>query len=101
VWGEGTVTLNVSQRGPGLFGNWSSMFPRAPFNVSGTLSGTMTGTPFILFLRPATPTVCGPDETLTGTLAVSATVSGDQISGPFTILDCSGVLSGQVKVSRQ
>ena len=101
VTGDGTITLNVSQRGPGLFGNWSSTFPRAPFNVSGTLSGTLTGTPFTLFLRPATPIVCGPDETLTGTLAVNATVSGDQISGPFTILNCAGVLSGQVLVSRQ
>ena len=101
AWGDGAITLNVSQRGPGLFGNWSSTFPRAPFNVSGTLSGTMTGTPFILFLRPATPIVCGPDETLTGTLAVTATVNSDQISGPFTILNCAGVLSGHVLVSRR
>ncbi len=101
VSGDGTITLNLSQRGPGLFGSWSSAFPRPPFNVSGSLSGTMTGTPFILFLRPATPIVCGPEETLTGTLAVSATISGDQISGPFTILNCAGVLSGHVRVSKQ
>ena len=101
VSGDGTLTLSVSQHGPGLFGNWSSTFPRAPFNVTGTLSGTMTSTPFILFLRPATPIVCGPNETLTGTLAVTATVNGDQMSGPFTILNCSGVLNGQVTVTKQ
>ncbi len=101
VSGEGTITLNVSQQGPGLLGTWSAAFPRAPFNLSGTLSGTLTATPFILFLRPATPIVCGFDETLAGTLTVNATLGVDRISGPFTILDCSGVLSGHVEVGKR
>ena len=99
--GDGALTLKVSQMGPGLFGNWASVYPDPAFNQSGSFSGTITGSPFILFLRPAVPIVCSPGVTLTGTLAVSATVSGDRISGPFTILTCTGAIGGTIEVNRR
>jgi hypothetical protein len=101
VAGPGLLALSASQRGPGLFGTWAATFPDAAFNQSGTFSGTIIGMPFVLFLRPAAPIVCGPDTTLSGTLTVNTTLSGNRMSGPFTILSCGGVISGNVDVSRR
>ena len=101
VAGEGALTLSVSQRGPGIFGQWTSAYAEAASNQSGTFSGTITAVPFVLFLRPSVPIACGPDQTLSGTLTVNTTLTDDRISGPFTILNCTGVISGSVDVTRQ
>lgn len=99
--GEGTLSLVVSQRGPGILGQWTAAYADASAGQSGTFSGTITGMPFTLFLRPSVPRVCGGNQTLNGTLAVVASVANDRITGPFTILDCSGVISGSIDLSRK
>jgi hypothetical protein len=99
--GDGALTLSVSQRGPGLFGQWTSEYPDPAFNQQGSFSATITGAPFVMFLRPTAPIVCSADRTLTGTLTVNTTLSADRLSGPFTILHCAGVLTGRVEVSRR
>jgi hypothetical protein len=99
--GEGTLSLVVSQRGPGIFGQWAAAYADASAGQSGTFSATITGTPFTLFLRPSVPTACGGNQTLNGTLAVVASVANDRMTGPFTILDCSGVISGSIELSRR
>lgn len=99
--GEGTMRLTIGQRGPGLSGTWASTFPDGSFNRSGSFSGTMVGSPFVLFLRPSLPIVCSPDVTLTGTLAMTTTVNGDKLIGSYTVLNCSGVMTGTVDVERQ
>ena len=99
--GAGTIRLTIGQRGPGLSGTWASTFADGSFNRSGSFSGTMIGSPFVLFLRPSLPIVCSPDETLTGTLAMTTRVDGDRITGSYTIFNCSGVITGTVEVTRQ
>ncbi len=99
--GSGTITLTIGQRGPGLVGTWSSTFADVSFNRSGSFSGTMVGSPFVLFLRPSIPIACGGDVTLNGTLAMSTTIAGDRMTGTYTVLNCSGVITGTVDVARE
>jgi hypothetical protein len=101
VAGAGTIRLTIGQRGPGLSGTWASTFADEAFNRSGSFSGTMVGSPFVLFLRPSLPIVCSPDVTLTGTLAMTTRVDGDRITGTYTIFNCSGVITGSVEAGRQ
>ena len=101
VAGAGTIRLAIRQRGPGLSGSWASTFAEGSFDRSGSFSGTMVSSPFVLFLRPSLPIACSPDVTLTGTLAMTTTLSGDRITGTYTVLNCSGVITGNVDASRQ
>jgi hypothetical protein len=99
--GAGTIRMSIGQRGPGLSGAWASAFADASLNRDGSFSGTMIGSPFVLFLRPFVPIVCSPDVTLTGTMAMTTTVNGDRLTGNYTVLNCSGVITGTVDVQRQ
>jgi hypothetical protein len=99
--GSGTMTLTIGQRGAGVLGTWSSTFADGSFNRSGSFSGTVVGSPFVLFLRPSVPIVCGGDVTLTGTLALSTTVAGDRMTGTYTVLNCSGVITGTIDIARE
>jgi len=99
--GAGTIRMSIGQRGAGLSGTWASTFSDASLNRSGSFSGTMIGAPFVLFLRPSVPIVCSPDLTLTGTMAMTTTMTGDKLTGSYTVLNCSGVITGTVDVERQ
>jgi hypothetical protein len=101
VSGAGTIRMSIEQRGRGLSGAWASTFADVTLNRSGTFSGTMVGAPFVLFLRPSVPIVCSPDLMLTGTMAMTTAVSGDRLTGSYTVLNCSGVITGTVEVERQ
>jgi hypothetical protein len=65
------------------------------------LSGSLSGAAISLFLAPAAPLVCSPGVTLSGTLAVSGTVTGDRLTGRYVILTCDGATGGTIDVTKQ
>ncbi len=98
--GNGALSLTITQTGPGISGAWASTFGDTSFNRSGSLSGTITGSPIVLFLTPTIPIAC-PTGSLTGTLSLSTTVQGNRLTGTYTVLTCSGVNTGSVAVERR
>jgi hypothetical protein len=100
VAGQGSLVLELRQTGMAVSGTWSADFSGAAHDASGTVGGTLTGAAVSLFLSPGTPLVCGPGASLSGTLALDASVSGRRLSGTFVVFACEGVDSGRVEVTR-
>jgi hypothetical protein len=98
---HGRATLAIAQSGAAVTGTWSADFDGATFDARGSIGGTVTATSLSLFLTPDVPHDCGSGETLTGTLALTASVRGDRLTGSYLGFACEGVESGEMDLMRQ
>lgn len=78
--GPATLQFTLSQSGSSLTGTWTSKFPPAANPVTGTLTGTFSGSTVNLVL------VVGSSSCQE---AVTGTVSGSTMTGMYTY-DCGG-----------
>jgi hypothetical protein len=97
----GTTTLQLVQSGAGVTGTWSADLEGTTFDQSGTVSGTVTASTVALFLQPGSPLVCGSAATLSGTLTVNGSLSGDRLSGDYVVFGCDAASTGRIDVQRQ
>jgi hypothetical protein len=97
---EGTTVWQLTQTGSGVSGTWSADFAGAAKDVGGLAGGTVIGSSVSLFLTPSEPIACGSGITLSGTLSVDATVSGDRLTGTYLVFTCDSVETGNVDVRR-
>jgi hypothetical protein len=99
--GSGTIALTVSQVQVGIAGRWAARFVSPPLEREGTLSGVANASAVSLFLTPSDPLTCPSGVVLSGTLSLTATVSGDHMVGTYTVLTCGGAASGTMDATRQ
>jgi hypothetical protein len=97
----GTTTWQLTQSGAGVTGTWSADLEGQAFDQSGTVSGTVTASTASLFLQPGSPVVCGSGATLSGTLAMNGSLSGDRLTGDYVVLTCGVADTGRIEVNRQ
>lgn len=100
VAGQGSLVLELRQTGLAVSGTWSADYAGTANDASGSVGGTQTGAAVSLFLSPGAPLVCGPGVSLSGTLALDASVTGGRLSGTFVVFACEGVDGGRVEVTR-
>jgi hypothetical protein len=98
--GDGTVVLRMTQTGVAATGTWTASFAGGASGMTGSIGGTLSGPSAALFLTPADPLVCGGGLTLSGTFALTATVTGDRLSGSFVAFTCDGADTGDLDVTR-
>ena len=99
--GTGTLTLVLSQSGPGVSGTFVVTSNTAALVSSGTAGGTANGAALSLFLTPSAPLVCSPTLTLTGTVGASLTIAGRRMTGQYFVTSCGGGRAGTVDVTLQ
>jgi hypothetical protein len=97
----GTTTLRLTQAGAGVTGTWSADLEGPAFDQSGTVSGTVTASTVSLFLQPGSPLVCSPGATLSGTLTMNGSLSGDRLTGDYIVFSCEAASTGRIDVQRQ
>ena len=93
VAGAGTARVTMASNGNSLSGTWSSTFSNASYNNSGSTSGTISGSSLSMTLAPSNPQACP--------LAVTATQSGNQITGTYATMSCSVTDSGSFNLTKQ
>ena len=86
-----TVRVTVAQNGSSLTGTWS--ISAAVQTNSGSLSGSVTGSSLSITLTPSVPTSC-PYQ-------LTATVTGNTITGTYASFNCTVAVSGSLTVTRQ
>ena len=96
---RGSVTLHMNQTESGVSGTWAVDFDGASGDRSGSVGGTVIGVDVTLFLTPAAPLDCA-GVTLSGTLTVDASMSGDRLTGTYLGFTCDGVDTGTLDVTR-
>ena len=99
--GTGTLTMVLTQSGPGVSGTFVVSSSTAALVASGAAGGTANGAALSLFLTPSAPLVCSPTLTLTGTLGASLTVAGRRMTGQYFVAGCGGGRAGTVDVTLQ
>jgi len=98
--GTGTTSWTMAQRGQGLTGTWSATFSVGGVMTGGSLGGATEGAQVSIFLTPETPLVCSPSTTLSGTLGVTATLSGNRLQGTYVVLTCTGATNGTIDLRK-
>ena len=98
--GAGTATLVMSQTGQGVSGTWSAAFANGATTIGGSLGGSTAGALVSLFLTPTSPIVCPSSATLSGTLSMTATRSGNRLNGTYVVLTCTGATDGTIDLTR-
>lgn len=96
-----TITLEMTQSGAGVTGTWSAVADGLASPETGSLGGTLVGSTASLSLTPSSPVVCGPDVTLSGTLALTGTLAGDRLGGNYIVFLCDGAATGRIEVVRE
>ena len=89
--GAGTARVTIAQSGSSLTGTWS--FTAGGDTNSGSLSGSVTGSSLSVTLTPSVPTSCP--------FQVTATVSGNTITGTYAAFNCTVAISGSINLTRQ
>jgi hypothetical protein len=97
----GTIALQLAQSGSGVTGSWSADFEATTFDQAGTVGGTMTASTVSLFLRPASPVVCDSGATLSGTLTMNGSLTGDRLTGDYVALTCDAIATGRIEARRE
>ncbi len=97
----GSTTWQLSQNGPAVTGTWSVNFAGPTPDASGSVGGTVVGTTASLFLTPASEIVCPGGMTLSGIMTITATLSGERMTGSHVTFTCDSVDTGAVDVRRQ
>ena len=86
----------IAQSGTSLSGTWSTTFTNAGNNsatLSGTLTGSISGSSVSMSLVPSAPTSC--------TIPMTATVSGNSMSGTYVSANCSVPDSGSINLTEE
>ena len=96
----GTITLHMTQSGAGVTGTWTTDLDGLALDQTGSIGGTLTGSTLALFLNPTTPLVCGSGTTLSGTLAMTGSLTGDRLTGGYVVFACDRVDTGRIEVTR-
>jgi hypothetical protein len=79
--GPATLQYTLSQSGSTLSGTWSSKFPAAANPVTGTLTGTLSGSTVTLILAI---------DNSSCQESVTATASGSTMTGTYSDDNCGG-----------
>ena len=96
----GTITLLLTQSGAGVTGTWAADLDGLAFDQTGSTGGTVTGSTVSLFLTPETPLTCASGATLSGTLAMNGSFTGDRLTGEYVVFACDSVATGRIDVTR-
>lgn len=99
--GTGTLTLVLTQSGPGVSGTFVVASSTAALVSGGTAGGTANGAALSLFLTPSAPLVCSPTLTLTGTIGASLTTAARRMTGQYFVTGCGGGRAGTIDVTLQ
>ena len=99
--GSGTARLILAQTGAGVSGTFTTTFTNAALNQAGSVSGTAAGSSASVFLTPGSGIVCPPGVTLSGSMGASLTATSGKLSGSYSVLGCSGAVTGTLELSRQ
>ena len=91
--GRGSVRMTIQQNGSSLSGTWSATFSNSSYNNGGTATGTVNGSAISAVLYGPNSSVCP--------FAVTATWSGNRITGTYAAYSCSQAITGSIDVSRQ
>ncbi len=91
VAGVGQGNLAISQSGNQFTGSWQISFYSGV--NSGSLQGTASGNSVNVQLYPSDPTGCP--------FNVTATRSGNTMTGNYAAFDCTGSVSGTLSVARR
>jgi len=95
--GSGTARLVLTQSGAGVSGTFTTTFANSALDRAGTVSGTATANAASVFLTPSAPLSCG----LSGTLGTTLSLSGTKLTGSYSVLACSGAVTGTFDLTRQ
>jgi len=93
VGGHGTVRATVRQDGNQVTGTWAATFTDPRGNNGGSLSGTVNGSAVSL-------TLYGPNEGVCP-FRVTATWSGDRLTGTYAAFSCTTAITGSLDLRRQ
>lgn len=98
VSGSGAARLVLEQRAASISGTFTTTFGGV-VSREGAVSGSANGPIATLFFMPPTLLVCGPGVTLSGTLAITLTLSGSRLAGTYSGFTCGGALSGTLDLT--
>jgi hypothetical protein len=90
VAGSGSARVDFAGTNSNLTGTWSVTGPSGP--DSGTLNGAVNGSAVTLTLTPSVPVNCP--------YAVTATMSGTQLTGTYAATNCSQAVSGGLSLTK-
>jgi hypothetical protein len=87
----GNIRLTMVQASASLSGTWVSTSTNT--TSGGMLSGSVNGTSVLATLTPSTSASCP--------LSVTATVTGTQMSGTYTAVNCTAAVTGSITLTKQ
>ena len=90
--GPATALLTITQVGTSLTGTWSVDATSFAGANGGSLFGIVNGSNVSIELRPS--------DTLTCSFSVTATASGNTITGTYVTFNCTVVLSDTISLTR-
>ena len=96
----GTITMQLTQSGAGVTGTWTADLGGLEFDQSGSAGGTVAGSTVSLFLSPEAPLTCASGTTLSGTLALNGSVTGDRLVGDSVVFACNSAVTGRIDMTR-
>jgi hypothetical protein len=97
----GTARLLLTQTGSGIAGSFTTTYPDARQNRSGTAGGTVVSNVVTMALTPSGPLQCAGGITLSGTLSATLTLVADRLTGTYSGLTCGGAVGGTVDLGRE
>ena len=93
AYGAGSVRLTFNQSGGPLTGTWSATFANGVLTNTGSLSGSMNGSDISAVLTPTDPLACPYN--------VTATRTGNTITGTYAAFNCTASVTGSVNVTKE
>jgi hypothetical protein len=92
--GPGSVRITFNQSGgPTLSGTWSASFANGALTNGGSFTGSMTGSNISAILTPNDPLECPYNLT--------ATRTGNTMTGTYAAFNCTVAVSGSVTVTKE
>lgn len=96
VRGAGTIEMTMTWKVLSAAGRWSATFD-AGGTAAGSLNAIMNGGGVIVYMTTEDPpSSCGSLDSL----AMTATLDGTTLAGPYVILACDGATGGNISVVR-
>jgi hypothetical protein len=87
--GQGTLHLSIDHLDFQLLGTWTSTFPDASFNRTGTLSGLLAEDGVSLVLMPDANPDCAGGLSIGGQLVMIAQLDDGHLVADYGALDCA------------